>query len=297
MKYDVLILGGGSAGMSAAIYCKRANLSCCIIDNTISGGRPLGYEYIENYLGLGRIDTFSMIEKFKEHVSLFDVPLYEFQEIKEVDLENKRVKTSEDIFEGRAIIIATGSSPRLLGVDGEEKFTGKGVHYCAICDGAMYKDKTVVVVGGGNSACEEALYLSKIAEYVTLIEFMPELNADAITQDEVLKTENITVHTNHQVLKVLGNDKVYGIQVKDRATEEEREIFTNAVFPFIGMTANSDLFNLEKEKGFIKVNEKMETSIEGVYAVGDVTSKLFRQVITAVADGAIAGIAVSRYLK
>ena len=298
MKYDVLILGGGSAGMSAAIYCKRANLSACIIDNNISGGRPLGYLEIENYLGLGRTDTFSMIEKFKEHVALFDIPVYEFQEIESIDLQNKVVKTSENTFEGKAIIIATGSSPRKLGVNGEEEFVGKGVHYCAICDGPMYKDKVVAVVGGGNSACEEALGLSKIAKQVYIIEYTDKLNADAITVEQINNAENIEVHTGCAVDEIIGDNKVTDIlfhQVNN--TENTYEYCVDGIFPYIGMTANSDLFDLEKDHGFIITNDDMETSIKGVYAVGDVRSKNYRQVITAVADGAIAGIAVRKYLK
>ena len=296
--YDVLILGGGSAGMSAAIYCKRANLSCCIIDNYISGGRPLEYLEIENYLGLGKIESLNMIEKFKEHVALFDIPTYEFQEIQEVDLENKIIKTSEQTFEGKAIIIATGSRPRKLGVTGEEEFLGKGVHYCAICDGPMYKDKVVAVIGGGNSACEEALGLSKICKKVYVIEFTDKLNADAKTVEQIYNTENIEVYTGCVVDEIIGGNTVTDIkfhQVKN--TANTYEFYVDGVFPYIGMDANSQLFNLEKDHGFIITNDSMETSIKGVYAVGDVRSKKYRQVITAVADGAIAGIAVRSYLS
>lgn len=296
--YDVLILGGGSAGMSAAIYCKRANLSCCIIDNYISGGRPLEYLEIENYLGLGKIESLNMIEKFKEHVALFDIPTYEFQEIQEVDLENKIIKTSEQTFEGKAIIIATGSRPRKLGVTGEEEFLGKGVHYCAICDGPMYKDKVVAVIGGGNSACEEAIGLSKLAKKVYIIEYTDKLNADATTVEQIYNTENIEVHTGCAVDEIVGGNKVSDIifhQVNN--TANTYEYYVDGVFPYIGMDANSQLFNLEKDHGFIITNDSMETSIKGVYAVGDVRSKKYRQVITAVADGAIAGIAVRSYLS
>ena len=313
MHYDVIVLGGGSAGMSAALYCKRANLDVCIIDNYVSGGRPLEYLEIENYLGLGKIASFEMIEKFKEHVASFDIPVYEFQNIEEVDLTNKVVKTSEETFESDAIIIATGSKPRKLGVQGEEEHVGNGVHYCAICDGPMYKDKLVAVIGGGNSACEEALGLSKICEKVYIIEFTDKLNADAITVEKINQTENIEVYTGYAVTKIEDenlDDKFYlslfaepkeNFEKHDEPVEyltrPSLKLWVNGIFPYIGMIANSELFDVEKNKGFIVTNENMETSVEGVYAVGDVRDKDYRQVITAVADGAIAGIAVRKYLS
>ena len=313
MHYDVIVLGGGSAGMSAALYCKRANLDVCIIDNYVSGGRPLEYLEIENYLGLGKIASFEMIEKFKEHVASFDIPVYEFQNIEEVDLTNKVVKTSEETYEFDAIIIATGSKPRKLGVQGEEEHIGRGVHYCAICDGPMYKDKLVAVIGGGNSACEEALGLSKICEKVYIIEFTDKLNADAVTVEKINQTENIEVYTGYAVTKIEDenlDDKFYlslfaepkeNFEKHDGHVEYlERQglkLWVNGIFPYIGMIANSELFDVEKNKGFIVTNENMETSVEGVYAVGDVRDKDYRQVITAVADGAIAGIAVRKYLS
>lgn len=313
MHYDVIVLGGGSAGMSAALYCKRANLDVCIIDNYVSGGRPLEYLEIENYLGLGKISSFEMIEKFKEHIALFDIPVYEFQNIEEVDLTNKVVKTSEETYESDAIIIATGSKPRKLGVQGEEEHVSNGVHYCAICDGPMYKDKLVAVIGGGNSACEEALGLSKICEKVYIIEFTDKLNADAVTVEKINQTENIEVYTGHAVTKIEDenfNDKSYlSLFAEPKANFEKQDgvveylakpslkLWVNGIFPYIGMIANSELFDVEKNKGFIITNENMETSVEGVYAVGDVRDKDYRQVITAVADGAVAGIAVRKYLS
>ena len=299
--------------MSAALYCKRANLDVCIIDNYVSGGRPLEYLEIENYLGLGKIASFEMIEKFKEHIASFDIPVYEFQNIEEVDLTKKVVKTSEETYESDAIIIATGSKPRKLGVQGEEEHIGRGVHYCAICDGPMYKDKLVAVIGGGNSACEEALGLSKICEKVYIIEFTDKLNADAITVEKINQTENIEVYTGYAVTKIENenlDDKFYlSLFAEPKENFEKHDgpveyltrpslkLWVNGIFPYIGMIANSELFDVEKNKGFIVTNENMETSVEGVYAVGDVRDKDYRQVITAVADGAIAGIAVRKYLS
>ena len=293
---DCIILGAGPAGLSAAVYLARANVNCCIIDTGLAGGRPNGYLEIENYLGLGKISTSEMIDKFVKHVEEFKVPIYDCEEILSVDLENKIVTTINDTYEAKAIIIATGSRPKLLGVKGEKEFTGKGVHYCAICDGHFYKDKTVAVIGGGNSACEEALGLSKICSRVNIIEFTDKLNADKITLDKIYNTSNIVVHLDCQVTKIEGKNKVEKIWFKDKNSSYDCYLDVDAVFPYIGMEANSDMFNVEKKNGFIITNDYMQTSIEGVYAVGDVRDKVLRQVITATADGAIAGVNVAKYL-
>ena len=292
---DCIILGAGPAGFSASIYLARANVSCCLIDTQIAGGRPTGYLEIENYLGLGRTSTFDMIEKFREHVESFNIPIYEGEEIQGVDLENKIVKTKDKTFKAKAIIIATGSRPKLLSVPGEKEFTGRGVHYCAICDGHFYKDKVVAVIGGGNSACEEALGLSKIAKKVYIIEFTDKLNADAVTLKKIEEAENIEVLCDTEVQDICGNERVEYITIG--MGFEAEEITVDAVFPYIGMTANSEMFDVAKNHGFIMTNELMETSVAGVFAIGDVRDKVLRQVVTAVADGAVAGVQVGRYLR
>ena len=304
-SYDCIILGGGPAGMSASIYCKRAGLDCCIIEPVILGGRPTGYLEIENYLGLGKTSTFDMIEKFRNHVESFNIPIFEGEEIQEVDLRNKIVKTSDSIFKAKAIIIATGSRPKLLGVKGEKEFTGKGVHYCAICDGHFYKDKVVAVVGGGNSACEEALGLANICKKVYLIEFTSKLNADKVTLDLIKKKENIQVYLQTSVTEIIGSERVEKIKIHDELernniidTDGYAIIDVDAVFPYIGMTANSEMFDLNKDNnGFIHSDAIMQTSKDGIFVAGDVRAKWLRQVITAVSDGAIAGVKVSRYLN
>ena len=297
-EFDVIILGAGPAGLSAAIYLARANVNCCIIDTGLAGGRPNGYLEIENYLGLGKISTAEMIDKFIKHVEEFKVPIYDCEEILSVDLENKVVNTINDVYKAKVIVIATGSRPRKLNVKGEEEFTGRGVHYCAICDGAFYKDKVVAVVGGGNSACEEALYLSDIAKKVYLIEYMDSLNADQVTIDLIEKRDNIEVFTSCRVEEIIGDKKVTGISLIN--LRKINFIFSydvDAVFPYIGMEANSDMFDVDKSYGFIRTTATMLTSIDGVYAVGDVRDKVLRQVVTAVSDGAIAGVQVSQYLR
>lgn len=298
-EFDCIILGAGPAGLSTAIYLARANVSSCIIDTGLAGGRPNGYLEIENYLGLGKTSTFDMLEKFREHVELFNIPIYECEEIEEVDLHKKIVKTLSDTFQGKTLVIATGSKPRLLGVPGEKEFTGKGVHYCAVCDGHFYKDKVVAVVGGGNSACEEALGLSKICKKVYIIEFTDKLSADSVTLDKIKATENIEVFTACRVDEIVGEGKVKGIKFRNLyKVNIEFYYDVDAVFPYIGFTPNSEMFDVDKDaNGFIRSNVFMGTSIDGVYAVGDVRAKVLRQVITAVADGAIAGVEVGKYLR
>ena len=297
-KFDCIIIGGGPAGLSAAIYCARANVSCCIIEEKMAGGRPLGYLEIENYLGLGKTSTFDMIESFRNHVELFNVPIFECEQIKKTDLDNKVIETESNTYEARAIIIATGSRPRLLNVEGEKEFTGKGVHYCAICDGPLYKDKVVAVIGGGNSACEEALGLAEICKYVEIIEFTDRLNADQVTLDKIYSAKNIGVSLNCQVEAIVGDTKVNRVYFKNRNLFVESHFDVDAVFPYIGMTANSELFDVEKDaQGFICSNAFMQTSKEGVFVAGDVRAKVLRQVITAVADGATAGVEVGKYLR
>ena len=300
-NFDVIILGAGPAGMSASVYCARANLSCCLIDTGMAGGRPLGYLEIENYLGLGRTSTLDMLEKFREHVELFDIPIYECEEILKVDLHKKIVETSSGTFQGKTIIIATGSKPRLLNVPGEKEFTGKGVHYCAICDGHFYKNKVVAVVGGGNSACEEALGLSKIAKKVYIIEFTDKLNADSVTLDKIKEAENIEVFMDCRVDEIVGEEKVKGIKLCfSHASNYEGYCGVDAVFPYIGFTPNSELFDSKIEKdsqGFLYTDERMRTAVDGVFAAGDIRVKSVRQVVTAVADGARAGVEVGKYLR
>ena len=294
--YDVLIIGGGPAGITAAIYCARSNLKVALIDKGLIGGNPLNYEEIQNYPGLPGA-TSDMIDKFLEHLDLYpNIEKFEFEEIEIMDLENKIVKTTNYDFKGKKIIIATGSKPKMLGVPGEVEHIGKGVHYCAICDGPLYKDKIVAVIGGGNSACEEALGLSKICKKVYIIEFTNKLNCEKVTLDKIDNTENIEIHLQKQVRCIVGEDKVTSIEIgTPNDYSNGKVISVDGVFPYIGMSPNLPAGDIpELENGYIKVNDNMETSIPDVYAIGDITSKKYRQVITAMSDGAIAAIHISK---
>ena len=321
MEVDVCILGAGPAGLSAAIYCKRANLNVLVLDNFVLGGNLNNYLQIENYLGMNKISTADLIEKFSEHIIDMNIEVKQFAKIQNIDLLHKIINVDNEEIKCKYIIIATGSKPKLLGIPGEEEYTAKGVHYCAICDGPMYKDKVVAVIGGGNSACEEALGLSKICEKVYLIEYTDKLNAEQTTIDKINNTKNIEVYTGYALVSIekVQQDKLDKYDAKGNwfylnccpreMFEQKKDIVTlesyppilklwvNGTFVYVGMSPNyphSEPQLACDKFGYIQVNENMETSINGVYAIGDVSSKKYRQVVTAISDGAIAAIHISK---
>lgn len=299
--FDCLILGGGPAGMSSALYCSRAGLNCAIIDSSALGGAPANYCEIENYLGFNRIEGAQLCERFEEHINNFNVKKFPFEEIQKVELSSqiKKIETYDKELFAKTIIIATGAKPKKLGVKGEIEFTGRGVSYCAVCDGAFYKNKEVAVVGGGNSALEEAQYLTRFANIVYLIHRRNEFRADKIIQQRVLKNKKIKLIFNTIVEEIMGSAKVEKIKVKNILNNEFSYINIDGIFPYIGLSPNSELFNnqlKQDEKGFIITDNTMQTSTNGVFAIGDIRNTPLRQVITAVSDGAIAGVMVSKYI-
>lgn len=300
--YDTVILGGGPAGISAGVYCARGNISCAVIDTSLLGGQPTNYLEIENYLGFPSIEGWELSEKFEEHLDKFNVEKFTMEEIQSVDLVSnpKVIKTLKGEYKAHSVIIATGAKPSKLNVKGEQEFTGRGVSYCAVCDGAFYKDKTVVVVGGGNTAVEEGIYLTKFALKVYIVHRRDALRADKIVQERAFKNNKIEFIWDSVVQEIQGDGKVQTAVVKNLKTGEISHIQTDGVFPYIGFTPNCDGFNgqlQQDEKGFITVDENLQTSIPGVFAAGDVRVTPLRQVITAVADGAIAGVSAVKYLE
>lgn len=300
--FDTVILGGGPAGLSAAIYSARGANSTLIIDTCVLGGQPTNYLELENYPALGKINGFELMEKFEEHANLFGIQSLVMQEIVSVDLKSnpKVVVTKECTINARSVIIATGAKPMKLGVEGELEFLGRGVSYCAVCDGAFYKDKTIAVVGGGNSALEEALYLTKFAQKVYLIHRRDSFRADKIVQDRVFSNPKIEIIYDTVVEKILGKELVNALVLKDVNSEVISMLPVAGVFPYIGISPNVELFigQVEQDaKGFIVTNSLMETSLEGVFAVGDVRDTPLRQVITAAADGAVAAVFAAKYLE
>ncbi len=299
--FDCVILGGGPAGLSAALYLRRANLNCAIVDKSALGGTPTNYCEIENYLGFGKVSGFELCEKFEEHVDNFDVQKYPYEEIESADLISpvKKIQTKENVFLARTVIIATGAKPKKLNIKGESENIGKGVSYCAVCDGAFYKDKTVCVIGGGNSALEEALYLTKFAKKVYIVHRRNKFRADEIIQKRVFENEKIELLLEYIPVEIIASNKVEKISLQNVQTSKIKDYKTDGVFPYIGLEPNVELFSgqIEEDKnGFILTDSAMKTNIDGVYAVGDVRNTPLRQVITAVSDGAIAAVEVSKYL-
>ena len=300
-SFDCIILGGGPAGLSSALYARRANLNCAIIDISAIGGAPSNYCEIENYLGFDKINGLELCERFEEHVDKFEVQKFPYEEIQSINLISpiKKIATKEREFLSKTIIIATGAKPKKLNIKGEKENIGKGVSYCAVCDGAFYKNKIVSVIGGGNSALEEALYLTRFAKKVYLIHRRNEFRADKIIQERLKNNNKIEFVLNYVPVEIIGENKVEAIVLKNTINLSEVKIQTDGVFPYIGLEPNVEYFSgqiKQDEKGFIITDNSMRTSQEGVFAIGDIRNTPLRQVITAVADGAVAGVEAAKYI-
>ena len=301
-NYDVIILGGGPAGFSAGLYCARGALKTAIIDISMLGGQPSNYLEIENYLGFKKIGGYDLTEKFEQHLDMFGADKFPMQEILSVDLVStpKVIKTKDGLFKSASVIIATGASPMKLGIKGEEEFLGRGVSYCAVCDGSFYQDKVVAVVGGGNSAVEEAIYLTNFASKVYIIHRRDELRADKIIQQRAFNNQKIEFVWDSVAEEIRGEDLVKSILIKNTKTGDISELNIDGVFPYIGIIPNVNYITGQIEqdsRGFIQTDLTMKTSLDGVYAVGDVRNTPLRQVITAVSDGAVAGVYCAKYVQ
>lgn len=298
--FDIIILGGGPAGFSSAIYAARGAVSTAIVDINMLGGQPSNYLELENYPGFQLVGGYDLMEKFEEHADKFGVEKFPMQEITKIDLAKKKIYTKEYEFSAKSIIIATGAQPMKLGVKGEKEFVGRGVSYCAVCDGAFYKDKIVAVVGGGNSAIEEAMYLTKFARKVYVIHRRDKLRADKILQEKAFKNQKIEFIWNSIVLEIQGENTVKSIVLKNLQTDKISELKIDGIFPYIGISPNTELFSgqLNQDKyGFIITDTTMATSVDGVYAIGDVRNTPLRQVVTAASDGAIGATYALRYIE
>lgn len=300
LEFDTVILGGGPAGLSAGIYASRGAVSTAIVDMNMFGGQPSNYLELENYPGFQVVGGYDLMEKFEEHADKFGVKKFPMQEIQSIDLNSKRIITSENEFSAKTIIIATGAQPMKLGVPGEKEFVGRGVSYCAVCDGAFYRNKVVAVVGGGNAAVEEAMYLTKFADKVYLVHRRDELRADKIVQERAFKNEKIEFVWNSIVTEIKGENLVDTVVLENVKTHEVSNLSVNGVFPYIGIVPNVENISgqlLQDAGGFIITDETMATSVEGVFAVGDVRKTPLRQVITAASDGAVGAVYAVKYIE
>ncbi|NLZ49180.1 MAG: thioredoxin-disulfide reductase [Clostridiales bacterium] len=300
-KLDLMIIGGGPAGLTAAIYAARAKLDMVLLENQITGGQVRNSYTIENYPGFKTIEGGALADLMIEQAKALGAVIDEFDQVISVDLtdEDKTVETESYIYKPKAVIIATGASPRKLPIPNEAKYSGKGVHYCAVCDGAVYEGSVIGVVGGGNSALEEALFLTRFASKVIMIRRYDYFKGEKTTLEEVEKNPKIEIMYNWDLVNVEGENFVNKAIIKNTITGEEKELSLDAVFGYIGNDPKTDLFkdyiNLNKN-GYIITDENMETNIKGVYAAGDVREKMYRQITTAVADGTIAALAAEKYI-
>lgn len=291
--YDVIVIGMGPAGITAAIYLKRANLNCLIIEKNTPGGLLNKTSTVENYPGIIQITGPDLAYKFYEQLNAQQIP-QKFEEVKEIiDVNDyKKVVTNKGEYTAKKVIIAIGREPKKLKNTNEERLEGKGISFCSLCDGALYKNEEVSIVGGGNSALEEALYLSDICKKVTIINKSNSLKGDSILIDKVNDKENIEVINNSEVKEFHGkNDKLEYVTLK--TDKEDKDLYVKACFIFIGYEpATKFLKNLDilDEKGYINVDETRRTKIKGIYAAGDIVKKEAYQIITASSDGAIAAV-------
>jgi thioredoxin reductase (NADPH) len=298
----VLVIGSGPAGYAAALYAARAELEPLVLTGIQLGGQAALTHIIENYPGFpDGVGGSELGELFQKQAENFGART-EFDTVNAVDFSQRPFRVTTDTTEYLAdtVIICTGANPNHLNIPGEEEMVGKGVSYCGTCDGWFFKEKKVVVVGGGDSAVEEGLFLTRFASEVTIVHRRDELRAGALLQNRAKAHEKIKFIWNSVVTEVVGEDKVTGVKLKNVVTDEESTLQTDGVFIFIGHTPNTQIFEgqLEKdEHGYLKVNNLMETSVEGVYAGGEVADPHFRQVITSAGMGAAAAIQATRYLE
>lgn len=299
--YDLVIIGSGPAGLSAAVYAKRACLSVLVIEKeAFAGGQMVYTEEVDNYLGLNAKSGFELAESFKQHALDLDVSFAEGAVEKIVPKDGKwslHMESGEDI-ETKTVLLATGATHRKLGVPGEETFAGVGVSYCATCDGAFFQGKSVAVVGGGDVALEDALYLANICEHVYLIHRRNELRGTKVLQNQVFANEKITFLGESEVIEITGDKQVSGISVHNKVTDETKELSVAGVFIAVGMEPQSDLYAplLSLEHGYVPAVEDCATEKDGLYVAGDVRTKRLRQIVTAVADGANAVHSIQEYL-
>jgi len=297
--YDLIIIGGGPAGLTAGIYAQRARLKTLLLEKEVIGGQIAVSDVIENYPGFPSISGAELMEKFEQQARGLGL------EIKLTDVvavqkkgEEKIVKTSDGDLIAKSVIVATGAKPRRLGIPGEKELTGKGVSYCATCDGPFFKGQKVIVVGGGDTAVKEAVYLSKIANKVYIAHRRDQLRAEKIIQEKAMSTPNIEILWSHILKEIRGKTGVEKVVLQNLKDNTVKELDVEGVFVFVGINPTTDFVDVEKDKqGFIKTDQDMRTSVKGIFAAGDCRTTALKQVSTAVGDGAIAAFVAERYIE
>jgi thioredoxin reductase (NADPH) len=297
--YDLIIIGGGPAGLTAALYSGRSRLRTLILEKMGVGGRILLTDTIENYPGfVGETSSHELIKRMEEQVRSLAVEI-KIEEVLEIDCRQKSIKTSSGVSAANSVIITTGARPKKLGVPNEDRLTGRGVSYCATCDAPFFKEKNVVVVGGGNAVAEEALYLTRFAKQVTIVHRRDEMRASAILQERLKENKKINFALSQVVMEINGVNKLESLKLKNVSTSQERDISCDGIFIFIGYEPET-VFLRNKlaldESGFIITDENMATSEDGIFAAGDCRKKSLYQVITACGDAATAADSAYKYI-
>ena len=300
--YEVLVIGAGPAGMTAAIYAARAGYKTAILEHGVPGGQAATTDMIENYPGFPEgISGPELMMKFFEQTQTFGVEMiYEQVQTMDVTGDIKKVITDKQTIDAKAVVIASGAKPRTLGVANEGRLRGRGVSYCATCDGFFFRDQPVAVVGGGDTAVEEAMYLTKMCSSVTLIHRRDELRANKLAQSRAFANEKLTIIYDTVVDDIVGEDKVTQLKLRNKKTDETSTLDVNGVFIFVGYLPNASFLPAElevNEQGYIITDEEMATNVPGVFAVGDVRQKKLRQVTTAVGDGGAVMHGIEEYFR
>lgn len=301
MSYDVIIIGAGPAGLSAGIYSARGGLKTVVFESAMVGGQITVADEVENYPGFEEsLSGFELTNKMKEQAERFGV---EFKEEEVIALGTdglcKVVETDYGKYRAKSVIFCTGARPRRLNVPGEERFTGRGVSYCATCDGALYKDKVVAVIGGGDSAIEEGLFLTRFAKKVIVVHRRDELRAQKIIQERAFKNPKMEFIWDSVVQEIHGDDKINHLELVNRKTHQISKLEVDGVFIYVGMLPNTKLLESRVDldsMGFVITDEHMHTNIPGFYAAGDIRQKVLRQVVTATSDGAIAAFSAEKWI-
>jgi len=300
--YDVVIVGGGPAGLSAGVYCARARQRTVLLEGASLGGQITTTDKIENYPGFVKISGSELIGNMEKQARQYGLEIETFKKVHKITLDGslKKLYAGDDVYSCKAIILAGGQKRSELNLAKEAEFMGKGVSYCAVCDANFFKGKKVSLVGGGDTAMEEAIYLSKFASHVFVVHWLNELQATKILQEKVLGNEKTTILMNHTVQEIVGNSSFEGVIIKDLKTGNNKNLDVDGLFIAIGSHPHTDLlkdFIEMDEHGYVIVDDKMGTSIQGIFAAGDIRVTPLRQVATAVGDGAIAAISAERYIN
>jgi len=300
--YDLIIIGGGPAGLTAGIYATRGKLDTLLLERLNPGGLVASTDWVENYPGFPEgIIGVELMKKMEEQATKFGLQITTFKEVNTVDLKGKikTIKVDQEEYKTKAVIIASGTEPKKLNIPGEDKFKGRGVSYCATCDGPFFKNKGIVIIGAGSSGIQEGLYLTRFVKSITVVEFMPHMNAEKILQERAQREPKFKFYLNHLATSINGENKVESVTIKNRETGEEKTIPSSGVFTYVGWNPMTDFLKgqVDLDKwGYVIAGEDTKTSAPGVFVAGDVRQKILRQITTATSDGTVSAFMAERYV-